>query len=42
MHVWYPQVVLWDKIIRRGEPSLVQLKNQHLKYYFWDDGNGLL
>lgn len=36
------QVVLWDKIIRRGEASVVSLKNQHLKYYFWDDGNGLL
>ena len=36
------QVVLWDKIVRRGEPSILSLKNQHLKYYFWDDGNGLL
>ncbi|XP_071531541.1 signal peptidase complex subunit 3 [Panulirus ornatus] len=36
------QVVLWDKIIRRGESSMVSIKNQHLKYYFWDDGNGLL
>lgn len=36
------QVVLWDKIIQRGEASVVKLKNQHLKYYFWDDGNGLL
>ncbi|KAK4305462.1 hypothetical protein Pmani_022645 [Petrolisthes manimaculis] len=36
------QVVLWDKIIRRGDSSMVQLKNQHLEYYFWDDGNGLL
>ncbi|KAG7169945.1 Signal peptidase complex subunit 3-like [Homarus americanus] len=39
---WGFQVVLWDKIIRRGDASLVSLKNQHLKYYFWDDGNGLL
>ncbi|XP_066968270.1 signal peptidase complex subunit 3 [Macrobrachium rosenbergii] len=36
------QVVLWDKIILRGENPQVDLKNQHLKYYFWDDGNGLL
>ncbi|XP_054154904.1 signal peptidase complex subunit 3-like [Oppia nitens] len=35
------QVVLWDHIIQRGEPTKVQLKNQHTKYYFWDDGNGL-
>jgi len=36
------QVVLWDLIIQRGEPSKIKLKNQHTKYYFWDDGNGLL
>lgn len=36
------QVVLWDKIILRGENANLQLKDLHSKYYFWDDGNGLL
>ncbi|KAL7647453.1 UNVERIFIED_CONTAM: hypothetical protein RMT77_001049 [Armadillidium vulgare] len=36
------QVVLWDKIIKRGEKALIKIKNEPLKYYFWDDGNGLL
>jgi len=35
------QVVLWDHIIERGQPTKLSLKNQHTKYYFWDDGNGL-
>uniref|UniRef100_T1JM89 Signal peptidase complex subunit 3 n=1 Tax=Strigamia maritima TaxID=126957 RepID=T1JM89_STRMM len=35
------QVVLWDKIIQRGENSLLDFKNMNSKYYFWDDGNGL-
>lgn len=35
------QVVLWDHIILRGENPKVILKDQHTKYYFWDDGNGL-
>uniref|UniRef100_T1H644 Signal peptidase complex subunit 3 n=1 Tax=Megaselia scalaris TaxID=36166 RepID=T1H644_MEGSC len=35
------QVVLWDKIILRGENSVLKLKNMNTKYYFWDDGNGL-
>lgn len=35
------QVVLWDHIIERGDETRVSLKNQHTKYYFWDDGNGL-
>jgi len=35
------QVVLWDHIIQRGEPTKISLRNQHTKYYFWDDGNGL-
>ncbi|CAI6374644.1 unnamed protein product [Macrosiphum euphorbiae] len=35
------QVVLWDKIILRGEKSYLRLKNMRTKYYFWDDGNGL-
>lgn len=35
------QVVLWDHIIERGDDPVVNLKNHHTKYYFWDDGNGL-
>jgi len=35
------QVVLWDKIIRRGENANLNLKNMNTNYYFWDDGNGL-
>ncbi|XKL64643.1 hypothetical protein PGB90_004729 [Kerria lacca] len=35
------QVILWDKIIRRGENANLNFKNMNLKYYFWDDGNGL-
>ncbi|KAL4113105.1 hypothetical protein QTP88_016790 [Uroleucon formosanum] len=35
------QVVLWDKIILRGENSNLRLRNMRTKYYFWDDGNGL-
>ncbi|XP_061399510.1 signal peptidase complex subunit 3 [Musca vetustissima] len=35
------QVVLWDKIIRRGDNAELDFKNLNTKYYFWDDGNGL-
>uniref|UniRef100_U5EZA3 Signal peptidase complex subunit 3 n=1 Tax=Corethrella appendiculata TaxID=1370023 RepID=U5EZA3_9DIPT len=35
------QVVLWDKIILRGENALLDFKSMNTKYYFWDDGNGL-
>nr|QBH72893.1 microsomal signal peptidase 23 kd subunit [Eurycantha calcarata] len=35
------QVVLWDKIILRGENAALDFKNMNTKYYFWDDGNGL-
>ncbi|XP_047004422.1 signal peptidase complex subunit 3 [Schistocerca americana] len=35
------QVVLWDKIILRGENANLDFKNMNLKYYFSDDGNGL-
>ncbi|XP_044748063.1 signal peptidase complex subunit 3 [Coccinella septempunctata] len=35
------QVVLWDKIILRGENAKLNYKNMNTKYYFWDDGNGL-
>lgn len=35
------QVVLWDKIIRRGESAKLNYKSMNTKYYFWDDGLGL-
>jgi len=35
------QVVLWDKIIRRGEDAALDYTNQKSKYYFFDDGHGL-
>jgi len=35
------QVVLWDKIIQRGENAVIDFKNINPKYYFWDDGKGL-
>lgn len=35
------QVVIWDKIIQRGENAVLDHKNIRPKYYFWDDGNGL-
>ncbi|OQR68772.1 signal peptidase complex subunit 3-like [Tropilaelaps mercedesae] len=35
------QVVLWDKIIQRGQDPILKLSNLHSKYYFWDDGRGL-
>lgn len=36
------QVVLWDKILLRGENAALDFKNMNTKYYFWDDGNGLV
>uniref|UniRef100_A0A5K3FS98 Signal peptidase complex subunit 3 n=1 Tax=Mesocestoides corti TaxID=53468 RepID=A0A5K3FS98_MESCO len=35
------QVVLWDKIIRRGEDYNINYKSMNGKYPFWDDGFGL-
>jgi len=35
------QVVIWDKIIRRGESAVLDLKDMKAKYYFYDDGHGL-
>lgn len=35
------QVVLWDKIILRGENPVIDLTNMDLKYRFFDDGLGL-
>ena len=34
--------MLWDKIILRGENALLDYRSMNTKYYFWDDGNGLL
>ncbi|CAG0902561.1 unnamed protein product, partial [Cyprideis torosa] len=35
------QVVLWDKIIQRGENPILDYHGLNTKYYFWDDGKGL-
>ncbi|NXO10255.1 SPCS3 peptidase, partial [Oriolus oriolus] len=35
------QVVLWDKIMLRGENPRLSLKDMKSKYFFFDDGNGL-
>jgi signal peptidase complex subunit 3 len=35
------QVVLWDKIIRRGQNAQINLRDIATKYYFWDDGEHL-
>ncbi|XP_078086872.1 signal peptidase complex subunit 3-like isoform X1 [Mustelus asterias] len=35
------QVVLWDKILQRGENPRLNLPNVSPKYLFLDDGNGL-
>ncbi|NWY97969.1 SPCS3 peptidase, partial [Loxia curvirostra] len=35
------QVVLWDKIILRGDNPRLSLKDMKSKYFFFDDGNGL-
>lgn len=35
------QVVIWDKIIRRGENAMLDYRSINTKYYFWDYGNGL-
>lgn len=35
------QVVLWDKIIRRGENYDIHYERMNGKYPFWDDGFGL-
>lgn len=37
----FNQVVLWDKIVLRGDNAVLDFKNMNSKYYFWDDGNGL-
>ncbi|XP_065490567.1 signal peptidase complex subunit 3 [Caloenas nicobarica] len=35
------QVVLWDKIMLRGDNPRLFLKDMKTKYFFFDDGNGL-
>jgi len=35
------QVVLWDKIIKRGDDARINLRDIASKYYFWDDGVNL-
>ena len=35
------QVVIWDKIIRRGEDAVLDYTDLKSKYYFYDDGHGL-
>ncbi|XP_033126500.1 signal peptidase complex subunit 3-like [Anneissia japonica] len=35
------QVVLWDKIILRGNNALLDYRSIKMKYPFFDDGNGL-
>ncbi|CAD5114294.1 DgyrCDS3436 [Dimorphilus gyrociliatus] len=35
------QVVLWDKIIQRGESAVLDYRSMNTKYYFHDDGHGL-
>ena len=34
-------MVLWDKIIQRGDSAVLDLKDMKAKYYFFDDGHGL-
>ena len=41
LYCTYIKVVLWDKIIKRGENALLDYRSMNTKYYFWDDGNGL-
>ena len=36
------QVVLWDKIVERDDNYIIHITRMPPKYYFWDDGNGLL
>ncbi|XP_023619697.1 signal peptidase complex subunit 3 [Myotis lucifugus] len=35
------QVVLWDKIVLRGDNPKLLLRDMKTKYFFFDDGNGL-
>lgn len=35
------QVVLWDKIVLRGDNPVVDLKSMRTKYFFFDDGSSM-
>ncbi|ESO06992.1 hypothetical protein HELRODRAFT_77182 [Helobdella robusta] len=35
------QVVIWDKILKRGDSAILDYKDIKAKYYFFDDGHGL-
>ena len=35
------QVVLWDRIIRRGDTPSLEIQSSHTKYKFFDEGHGL-
>lgn len=35
------QIVIWDKIILRGENAVLDHKNMRPTYFLWDDGSGL-
>lgn len=41
MFQYLNQVILWDRIIRRGENAVLDLTEMNCKYYFFDDGAGL-
>lgn len=36
------QIVLWDWIMKREDRQLLNLRSEGLKYYFKDDGHGLI
>ncbi|RNA25254.1 signal peptidase complex subunit 3-like [Brachionus plicatilis] len=35
------EVVLWDKIVLKGDNYKLKMRNAKTKYFFWDDGTGL-
>lgn len=37
----FNQVVIWDKIVLRGDHALLNYEGMNTKYYFFDDGMGL-
>lgn len=37
----FNQVVIWDKIILRGDSAVLHYHGMNTKYYFFDDGLGL-
>lgn len=36
------QVILWDNIIRRNDSHIINIQRSPPKYYFYDDGTGLI